>query len=324
MIRRLVEEQHVGLREQELRQFHAHQPAATEGRDGTRALVRCEAEAGKHALDTHVTLVAAGPVEARADLVVALREIRRDLVTVAAQAGHLGLELGAFGLEVVEVGERRRHLVVDRVGDRGVELLLQAADADAAGHRDPPGVGLLVAREHAQERRLAGSVGPHEADAVAGVDLQAHAREQDAIAQRSFQIFHPEKHARTLGNRLGATAPGVRKAGPPGGRFRGERTGGLSMDAEAVFNAGERGVHLLFEREVIHEAFDAKPSELRKVVSSRRTEIESVLVHILELESATHARELIAGQAREMQHVLVLLYFELLAGRALQRDCVVH
>jgi hypothetical protein len=96
------------------------------------------------------------------------------------------------------------------------------------------------------------------------------------------------------------------------------------MDAEHIFRAGERGIHLLFDAATIGAAFEADPERLRAVVALRRAELQAVLVEILDLERSDQARALIAALPAELRHVLVLLYFELLERRLLHRRASVH
>ena len=55
-----------------------------------------------------------------------------------------------------------------RLAASGSDLEIDAAHADVAG------VGREDASEHPQRGRLAGAVGPEEADDLPGVDAQAH------------------------------------------------------------------------------------------------------------------------------------------------------
>ncbi len=87
------------------------------------------------------------------------------------------------------------------------------------------------------------------------------------------------------------------------------------MDAEGIFYSAERGIHLLFEPGIIAEAFAEDGEALHVMAEQRRTDVELVLVQLLALPSASEARQFIAALPRELQHVLVLLYFEVLDGR---------
>jgi len=91
------------------------------------------------------------------------------------------------------------------------------------------------------------------------------------------------------------------------------------MDTGRVIEVGMRGIHLLFEDDLITEAFEQDGQALRRTVKRRLREIEEVVSHLLGLPSAIDGRAFIAGLPRELQHVLVLLYFELLHDRLRRR-----
>jgi len=96
------------------------------------------------------------------------------------------------------------------------------------------------------------------------------------------------------------------------------------LDAERIFRAGEQGIHLLFEPATIGAAFAEDPERLRAIVQRRREELHGVLGELLELDHAGQARRFIEALPRELRHVLVVLYFELLERRLLRRGRVLH
>lgn len=96
------------------------------------------------------------------------------------------------------------------------------------------------------------------------------------------------------------------------------------MDAERIFRAGEQGIHLLFEPTTIGAAFAEDPERLRAIVLRRRAELQGMLAELLELDSAAQARRFIEALPRELRHVLVVLYFEVLERRLLRRGRVLH
>jgi hypothetical protein len=96
------------------------------------------------------------------------------------------------------------------------------------------------------------------------------------------------------------------------------------MQGDGIFLLGERGLHLLFEQGTIEAALDQDPGTLREVVIAHRGELESVLEEILDLADAATARTLIAALPRELCHVLVHLYFEILEVRMRQRGAGIH
>jgi hypothetical protein len=92
------------------------------------------------------------------------------------------------------------------------------------------------------------------------------------------------------------------------------------VNTERLLETGARGVHLLFDREMIAAAFDQDAAALRRVVDARLSEIQHAAVELLELESADQGRAFVAGLPDEVRHVIVLLYFELLDDRIRQRE----
>jgi len=92
------------------------------------------------------------------------------------------------------------------------------------------------------------------------------------------------------------------------------------MNTERLLDCGERGLHLLFDPEMIHDAFAQDAGALRAVVDGRLEEIHAAVRRLLALPSATQAREFVAALPSDVRHVLVLLYFELLDDRLRRRE----
>jgi hypothetical protein len=95
------------------------------------------------------------------------------------------------------------------------------------------------------------------------------------------------------------------------------------MNTDLLMEAGERGIHLLFETETIAEAYRQDADSLRHALAGRFEEIQFVIRHVLKLGDANAARAYIAGLAPALQHILVLLYFELLDSR-LRQEPTLH
>ncbi|MCL4683337.1 hypothetical protein KJ059_01140 [Myxococcota bacterium] len=96
------------------------------------------------------------------------------------------------------------------------------------------------------------------------------------------------------------------------------------MDAEQIFRAGALGLHLLFDEATIDAAFEQDPGRLRAIVERRRAELQAVLAELLALDRADQARRFIAVLPGELQHVLVVLYFELLSRRLGRHGRTLH
>ena len=109
---------------------------------------------------------------------------------------------------------------------------------------------------------------------------------------------------------------GVTQEGPPGGCGARE----MGMQTQRLLDCGERGIHLLFDTPLIAEAFGQDARSLRRNVDEQLAENQTADQHVLELPSPEIAREFIACLPRNLQHVLVLLYFELLDDRLRKRE----
>jgi hypothetical protein len=96
------------------------------------------------------------------------------------------------------------------------------------------------------------------------------------------------------------------------------------MMGENVFLLGERGFHLLFDPATISAAFGQDPGALRAAVIAHRSELESVLAEILDIDDAGAARSVISALPPELRHVLVHLYFEILEVRVRRRGGELH
>src|SRR5690606_36244144 len=158
----------------------AHLPAAREQAHVAVHLLLREAEPRQHLARARLEAVAPELLEARLRLAVALDE-RLHL------AGAIGI-----GERLLVLVERVRGLghrpgAVERGLDDGAALhlahvLREVADHHAAVDHDLAVVGLLLAREQAEERRLAGAVRADEADLLAALDGGRGFEEQDLPA----------------------------------------------------------------------------------------------------------------------------------------------
>ncbi len=95
------------------------------------------------------------------------------------------------------------------------------------------------------------------------------------------------------------------------------------MDTERLLEVGERGIHLLFDRDVIAEAFRQDADRLREELASRSDEVHVAIEQLVEMDDVAEGRRFIGSLHPAVRHVLVLLYFELLDGR-MRRDPVLH
>src|SRR5690606_25873227 len=131
------------------------------------------------------------------------------LLAAPARLHEALLERAPLRLQRVEVRERAGGLLAQRALDRRVDLLAQPADAYAARPYHAPAVGLVLAREQAQECRLAGAVRADDSEPVAGVHLERHVREQAAGSQRADESLGAQQH----GGKLAGAGAAVEAAG---------------------------------------------------------------------------------------------------------------
>lgn len=87
------------------------------------------------------------------------------------------------------------------------------------------------------------------------------------------------------------------------------------MDTDRLLEIGERGIHLLFDADTIHTAFEQDAEQLRVELAGRVAEVHFAIEYVVRMPSLEEARRFISDLTPAVRHVLVLLYFELLDGR---------
>ena len=201
VVGRLVEEEQVGLRQQQLREGDAHLPAARECRRRLVVVGRAEPEPLQHRVDLQVDRVAVVQPEAILQVAVA---VQHHLV-LAFGHGRVGqalldrLHLPAHIQQPLE-GEGR--FLVQRVPLVRQPVLGQIAHPQAGRCDDGAGIGLIEVREDAEQRRLARAVRPAEPHRFAVRHLPGHVLEEDPGSER-------------LGDRRQLDHGGARLPGPP-------------------------------------------------------------------------------------------------------------
>ena len=96
--------------------------------------------------------------------------------------GHRVLQRLELVVQVAEPAAAGDRLVEHRAARHLLDVLAEVADRQLLRHRDLALVGRLLADDHAEERRLAGAVGPDQADLLAGVELERRVDEEDLPA----------------------------------------------------------------------------------------------------------------------------------------------
>ena len=173
MVRGFVQQQYIWIRQEQLGEFYPHQPAAAEAPEWTAPSRFVEAETRQDFRNASVTLEAASVVESGAGLVVAFGQFGGDLGGGLPEASDFFLEGMKVGFELVEVSERAGRLFVNGMLQARVDFLAQEGDVHTPRCRDFSAVSGLISCDHAQKSRLSGSIGPHETQAVTGMDLEA-------------------------------------------------------------------------------------------------------------------------------------------------------
>ncbi len=184
IIRRLVEQQQIGLREENGRERDPHAPAAREFRQGTLLGGGIEAEAMEDR---------GGARRRRMGLDVG--EPRLNLGDVVGVAGRLGAIEQRRALDVG--GEHEIH---QRGGAAG-RLLFHAAEPRARGQRDLARFGRDLPGDETKKRRLAGPVAANEARArAAGQEDSCLIEEQPAAEPicEGVDCQHDPRRARGL------------------------------------------------------------------------------------------------------------------------------
>ena len=173
VVRRLVEQQQVGVTGERAGERGARQLAAGEGRELTVEVGIAEAEAAEHRGSAVAPPPAAGVLEPRLRVAVALQ--RRSVVPPAR---HRLLELAELLLDPDESrGSGDRVLAQRQPAVAGWTLVVQR-DARALLQRDLATLNRRLADDRPQERRLAGAVLTREREPLPAVD-----RERDPVEE---------------------------------------------------------------------------------------------------------------------------------------------
>jgi hypothetical protein len=91
------------------------------------------------------------------------------------------------------------------------------------------------------------------------------------------------------------------------------------VDTQLLLETGAKGVHLLFDTGTIAEAFAQDARHLEAVVRGDAEGVERAIRGLLAQPTCAAGRAFVGSLPRELQYVLVLLYFELLDGRLRRR-----
>ena len=318
MVGRLVEQQHVGLGEQQLRQLDAHAPAAREARERPLAALGVEAEAlrarARRARRARSRRAARSARAARRSARRARRAPR--LPTVR----DLGLD--ARGARApARRGARGRWRPPARAlrARAGSISWRSSATRRSRGGRTRPSSGGSSPAAMRSSVVLPAPFGPTSADAVARAHLEVDALEEAATAKALADVVEAQQHGAESRGAAGAFKRplGAFKRGP---RPADERARGHRATAR-----GRRAGHPPALRHADHRR-GLRPGRARSsrpwcaADAERRRARHPRAPRAADLQRGPRLR---GGAAARPPYVLVLLYFELLDGR-LRRRRVLH
>ena len=175
MVRRLVEEQHVGLAHQRAREQRLALPSARRGRERRRR--RSRPRCDEHRVDARLHLPRVGGVER---VVQAIELAQRGVAPLARDAM---ARLVVAREQAPGVAKPGGYDVEDRSVDVVRDLLLELGDGDSGLTDDLTRVGLHRAVEQPHERALPRPVSAEQADALAALDAEAR-RDRARAAHR--------------------------------------------------------------------------------------------------------------------------------------------
>ena len=180
MVARLVEQHHVGSHQQDARERDAHLPAARELADVAVHHLLAEAQAREHLACPALQRVAVELLEAVLHLAIAFENFLHLVGLVGV--GHLGFDRLQFGGDFGH-GTSAVHRFGNRAAARHLaDILAEVTDGHAAIDRDLAFVGLILAGDQTEQRRLAGAVGADEADLLAALERGGGLDEDDLVA----------------------------------------------------------------------------------------------------------------------------------------------
>ena len=183
VVRRLVEQQQVGVDRERAREGRAGQLSAGEARERPVEVLVAEAEAAKRPRGT----LAPGPATRVLELPLRVRVAPQRPLVVRA-GGHLALEAPELLLECEQVLRPRDGVLAQREVELARRALVVERDARALGERQLAALERDLARDRAEQRRLAGPVRARERQAVALSDRERHPVEEGVAGELLAQV----------------------------------------------------------------------------------------------------------------------------------------
>jgi hypothetical protein len=178
MVARLVQQHGVGAHQEDAGQRHAHLPAARQRADITVHHLLAKAQSGEDLARPPLQRVTVQFLEARLHLTIT----RDDIVHIGPVGiSHRGLELRQLGGDDTDRAGAVHHFRHRAAAGHLADVLTEIADGDAAIDRDLALVGNLPARDHPEQRRLAGAVRTDETDLLPLLERRGGLDEQDLV-----------------------------------------------------------------------------------------------------------------------------------------------
>ena len=178
MVGGLVQQQQVGLFEQQLGQRDAHLPAARELLGAPLPIALRETQAGEHAAHLRFDGVAVAGAKLAFHAMEAVGHLRV-LGAGGVEFGHAARQVLLLVFERAQAGEDRHALGEDRAAGEREAILRQVAEGDALLGGDAAGVEPFDSGQDLEQRRLAGAVGAHDAGALVGRDQPVDVFKED-------------------------------------------------------------------------------------------------------------------------------------------------
>ena len=216
MVARLVEQHHVGPHQQDARERDAHLPAARQRADVAVHHLLAEAEAaralrarGPRARSRRAPRSGPAPRRSARRSRPSRRRASGSAMAVSSSCSSAATSLDRAGA-VHHLGHRAaaRHLA---------DVLAEVADGHAAIDRHLAFVGLLLAGDHAEQRRLAGAVRTDEADLLALLERRGGLDEEDLVAVLLADVVETDHGMGGGPDEICGAAYAIRRGPPRGG-----------------------------------------------------------------------------------------------------------
>jgi hypothetical protein len=180
VIGRLIHQQHVRAAEQNARQRHAHLPATGQRAHVAVNLVVFKAQAMQHLARLGLQRV---PIQVLV-FFLHLAEAFQNAIHFVRPFGvfHGALQRFQLMMQIAGPSAARDGFIQNRAPLHLLYILAKIADVKALGNGDRPFVRFLLVHDHAKEGGLAGAIGPHQADLLAGIQLKRSVDKNQLLA----------------------------------------------------------------------------------------------------------------------------------------------